>query len=91
MKEEKTTLLVQVQPNASQNKLVRLEDGVLHLKIAAPPVKGKANKELCKFLGDILGIGQSNITIVKGMTSKRKVIAIEGLTQGQLTEQFLKI
>ncbi len=85
MMEEKATIEVQVQPNASQNKVVRLDNGVWHLKIAAPPVKGKANQELSKFLSDILGVSKSSLRIVKGATSKRKVIAIEGLTPDQAT------
>ncbi len=85
MTEEKATIEVQVQPNASQNKVVRLDNGVWHLKIAAPPVKGKANQELSKFLSDILGVSQSRLKIVKGATSKRKVIVIAGLTTDQAT------
>jgi len=84
VKEEQATIVVQVQPNASQNKVARYEDGVLHLRIAAPPVKGKANRELIKFLSDILGIAKGNITIEKGLTSRRKVVAIEGITQEEV-------
>ena len=86
MKEEQATIVVQVQPNASQNRVARFEDGVLHLRIAAPPVKGKANRELLRFLSDILEISQTSLTIEKGLTSKRKVIAVTGLTQQQVTE-----
>ena len=86
MKEEQSKIMVQVQPNASQNGVTRFEDGVLHLRITAPPVKGKANWELIAFLSDILGVPKSNLTIEKGMTSKRKIVAIEGLAQQQVTE-----
>lgn len=88
MKEGQAIIVVQVQPNASQNKVARFKDGVLHLKIAAPPVKGKANQELIKFLSNILGVGKDNLTIEKGMTSQRKVIAINRLTQDQVMGQI---
>ncbi len=91
MKEEQATIVVQVQPNASQNKVVRFTNGIWYLRIAAPPVKGKANQELNKFLSDILGVNKSNLTIVKGMTSKRKVVAIKGLMQDQVTRQLKKL
>ena len=91
MKEEQTTIVVQVQPNASQNRVVRVEDGVWHLRIAAPPIKGKANYELIKVLSDILKVGKGNLTIEKGMTSKRKVIVIKGLTQNQVMGQLEKV
>ena len=59
-------------------------DGVLQLKIAAPPVKGKANQELIKFLSDIMGVAKGNLTIEKGATSRRKVISIQGLGQEEV-------
>ncbi len=91
MKEEQATIVVQVQPNASQNKLARFKGGVWHLRIAAPPIKGKANQELLKFLSDILGIGKDNLTITKGITGKRKVIVIKGLAQNQVMGQLEKV
>jgi len=90
VKEEQATIVVQVQPNASQSKVSRFEDGVLHLRIAAPPVKGKANRELIRFLSDILGVSKARLTIVRGKTSKRKVIAIEGLRQEEVMGRLEK-
>ena len=88
MKEEKTTIVVQVQPKSGQNKVTGFEDGVLHLKIAAPPAKGKANQELLRFMANILGIAKSNIAIEKGLTSRRKVIGIRGLTQEEVAREL---
>jgi len=88
--EEPVTLVVQVQPNATQNRVARFEDGVLHMRIAAPATKGKANHELLKFLSDILGVSRAHLTIEKGITSKKKRIAIIGLTQNQVTRQLEK-
>lgn len=86
MKEERARLTVQVQPNASVNRVVRFEEGVWHLRIAAPPVKGKANRELIKFLSDTLGVSKGSITIEKGHTSRRKVIMVEGVTDEMIGE-----
>ena len=91
VEKEQAKIMVRVQPNASQNKVARFEDGRLHLRIAAPPIKGKANQELLKFLSAILGIGKDNLTIEKGMTGKRKVVAIKRLTQNQVMEQLEKL
>ena len=88
MKEEHTTITVQVQPNASQNKVMRLEEGVWHLKIAAPPIKGKANQELIRFLSDVLEVSKADLTIEQGMSTKRKVIVVGGLTNKQLIEKL---
>lgn len=88
MKEKSTTIVVQVQPNARQNKVVRLGDGVLHLRIAAPATKGKANKELLKLLSGILGVPKTHVTIERGMISKKKTIVIQGLTQKEVATQL---
>ncbi|MGB2854691.1 MAG: DUF167 domain-containing protein, partial [Dehalococcoidia bacterium] len=83
MSQNQTNITVQIQPNAKRNEVLGFEDGVLRVKIAAPPVRGKANKELIDFLSGLLGVNKSSITIEKGVTSRRKVIAIEGLSQAQ--------
>ena len=71
---------MRVQPNAPKNEVVAFAGDILRIKVAAPPFRDKANKELIDFLSDVLGIGKSHITIIKGHTSHNKVIAIEGLT-----------
>ena len=85
---EQTRIVVRVQPNASQNEVLRFQDSVLYIKIAASPVKGRANQELIKFLSSIMGVGKSSLTIEKGVTAKRKVMSIDGLTQGQVMEKL---
>jgi uncharacterized protein (TIGR00251 family) len=91
LKEEKATIVVQVQPKSSRNRVTGFEDGVLHVKIAAPPVKGEANRELVRFLSDILGTAKSNITIEKGLTSRRKVVGISGMGQEEVAKQLGKL
>lgn len=88
MSQDQTRVTVQVQPNAKQNEVLAFEDGILHIKVAAPPVKGKANKELIAFLSQLFDISKSQVRIEKGETSRRKVIAIEGLSQTQILERL---
>ena len=89
--EKQVKIAVRVQPNARQNEILGFKDDMLHLKIAAPPVKGKANQELIKFLSEILGISKSNLVIEKGITERRKVIGIYGLTQSQVMERLARL
>ena len=91
MENEPVRIVVRVQTNANQNEVIRFKDGVLFIKIAALPIKGKANQELIKFLSDILGVSRSHLTIEKGMTSKRKVVGINGLTQNQVMGQLERL
>jgi len=91
VEEKQARIVVQVQPNASQNEVLRFKDGALHVRIAASPIKGKANQELVKFLSHILGISKSKLIIEKGMTSKRKVIGIDGATENQVMAQLARL
>ncbi len=79
---------VKVQPSAGRNEVTGLTNGVWKIKVSAPPDKGKANQELIEFLSDILGQKKDQITIVKGQTSHNKLIAIEGLTQAEITARL---
>lgn len=81
-------LSVKVTPNASHNEITGFTEGVLQLKVAAPPVKGKANRELTAFLSHTLGVSKSSISIVKGHTSRNKVIAIEGLSREEIMKRL---
>lgn len=74
VEEEPTRIVVRVQSNASHNQVLGFKDGALLVRIAAQPIKGKANQELIKFLSHILGVSKSSLTIEKGMAGKRKAI-----------------
>jgi uncharacterized protein (TIGR00251 family) len=54
-----------------------MADGTLKIKIAAPPEKGKANEELCRFLAAHYGIPRAAVTIVSGHTAPLKLVRIE--------------
>ena len=88
MKEKPARIEVHVHPGAKRNEIGRFDDGVWHLKIAAPPTEGKANKELIEFLSEILDISKSRITIEKGIRSHRKLITLQGLTEVDLLSYY---
>jgi hypothetical protein len=72
---------VLISPKASKNKIVGVHDGRLKIRIAAPPVDGKANLELIRFLACLLDIPTYDIEIVAGHTSKKKTLRITGVTK----------
>lgn len=82
-------IAVRVYPNSATNAVVGLIGGVLQMKVSAPPVKGKANEELIVFLSKMLGISKSQISIIRGLTTRNKVISIEGLTQEAVLRRLL--
>ncbi len=83
-----TRISVKVQPSAPRNEIVGFTGDVLRIKIAAPPERDKANKELIDFLSQTLDISKSRITIIKGHTSHNKVIAIQGFTGEELIKKL---
>jgi len=83
-----TNITILVQPSARRNEVLGFEDGVLKVKIAAPPVKGRANRELIEFLSQLLKVSKSSITLEKGATSRRKVISINGLSQAEVSKRL---
>jgi len=82
---------VEVQPNARQNAVVGSTGGVLKLKIAAPPVGGKANEALVRFLAELLGLPKSDLTIEKGLSGRHKTVTVRGLTQEQVDGSLARV
>ena len=78
-----------VYPNASRNEMAGFTDGVLRVKVSAPPSKGKANRELITFLSRLLGVGKDSVNILKGHTTRNKVVAIDDLSREEVMERLL--
>ena len=81
------TLSLKILPNSSKNELIK-NDNELKVKITAPPVDGKANKALIEFLSKTFKIPKSYFEIIRGETSKEKVILIKNIDK---TEELKKI
>ena len=75
-------LALKVTPGARKNEILGWEDDypqvgrVLKVKIAAPPVEGKANKEIVLFLAKALGVTKSSIEVVHGTSGRIKLVEI---------------
>lgn len=86
--EKMAVLTVRVQPNARENKLVGFKDGILQIRIAAPPVEGKANEALIKFLSGRLDVPKSRLSVKRGLSGRTKTILVSGLEQSQLEQRL---
>ena len=87
-------LAVKVTPNARKTDVIGwIQTGetgggeALRIKLKAPPVDGKANKELVAFLANTLGVPKNSITIVRGEKSRLKSVEIEGLREEAIRER----
>lgn len=70
-------LRVAVSPNARRTEVQGLHDGALRVRLAAPPVDGKANDALVAWLADALGLPRRAVQITHGASARRKLIAID--------------
>ncbi|NOY43928.1 MAG: YggU family protein [Deltaproteobacteria bacterium] len=72
-----------VQPRASKTSVVGPQGDAIKVRVAAPPVDGKANAELVRFLAKRLGVPRSAVEVVRGETGRRKTVRIAGLTPAE--------
>ena len=63
---------VKVTPRASKNAVIGRRGDSVAVKLTSPPIEGRANKDLIKFLAKLLGVAPSRVSIVKGETSEKK-------------------
>ncbi|MFC1935171.1 DUF167 domain-containing protein [Chloroflexota bacterium] len=80
-----------VQPGARRNEVVGLAVGVLRVRVTAPAQGGKANKALVELLADLLGVSRGRIRILRGHTSRDKVISVEGLDKEEALRRLLSV
>ncbi len=69
-------IAVQVQPNASASVVVGEIEGALKLKLKAPPVEGKANEALEKYLAKLFNVPKRDVSVTHGHTSRLKLLEI---------------
>lgn len=70
-------IAIRVQPNSSKDEILGWVEGVLRIRIKAPPENGRANESLVSLLASVSGIPKTQIRIIKGFTSRNKVIYIQ--------------
>ena len=79
---------LKVISNAPQSEVVRWSGGELTVKLAAPPVEGKANRELVKFLARLLGVSGRDVKVLRGDTSRHKTVSITGVSAADAQERI---
>lgn len=82
-------LTVRVTPRARKSEVGGiLEDGTIRIRIQEPPVEGKANRALVKFLSKILGVRKNRIEIVAGQKGLDKIVAVEAMTAEEVESRI---
>ena len=78
------TISLYVQPGAAKSEWAGIFDQSLKLRIKAKPVDGEANKAVCEFIADQLGVSKSSVSIGRGQTGRQKVVHVKGKSEDLL-------
>jgi uncharacterized protein len=73
-----------VQPRARRAEVVGERAGAIVIRVAEPPVDGKANAALCAFVAERAGVSRSRVEVVRGTTSRDKVVRVHGVDAAAL-------
>ena len=82
------TLAIKAIPNAPRHQVMGWLGDALKVKVHAPPVEGQANAALCEFLAETLGLPRRAVTVLRGDTSRQKIVRIDGLSLADLKSRL---
>ncbi len=88
MPDTATVIRVKVLPRSSMNRVSGIDDGIVKVKLTAPPVEGKANKALVQFIAKKLGKPKRDVEIVSGERSRLKSIKVQGISIEEVMERL---
>jgi uncharacterized protein len=69
---------VRLQPRARTNEILGEREGVLVVRVSAPPAQGRANDALCRLIAKRARVGLRRVSIVRGSGAREKVVRVEG-------------
>ena len=83
-----TVIAVKVVPRAAQDEIVGWLEGVLRVRVKAPPQDGRANRALEELLAAALGLKKNAVTVIGGAAAARKRVAIDGLVREEIVQRL---
>jgi uncharacterized protein (TIGR00251 family) len=84
-------LRVRAKPRARHTRIIGVQEGALVVSLAAPPHEGQANRELLRFLSDVLDVPLSRIELTAGASGKTKLIRVHAVDATQVERQLLAL
>jgi uncharacterized protein (TIGR00251 family) len=79
---------VRVQPRARGDEIAGERNGALLVRVVAPPVDGKANSAALKLIARRLGVASGRVSVVRGTSSRDKLIEVDGLDSEALRRKL---
>ncbi|MBK7685966.1 MAG: YggU family protein [Rhodocyclaceae bacterium] len=81
-------LTLHIQPAAKKTEIVGVHGDALKIRLAAPPVDGKANAALIKFIAAQLGVSKNSVTLISGDTARAKRLRVVGVDMSAVRQQL---
>lgn len=81
---ESARIAVRLIPRARVNEIAGRRDGVLLVRVTAPPEGGRANAALCRVIAKRVGVGIRSVSVVRGASSRQKVVQVDGIRAADL-------
>jgi uncharacterized protein (TIGR00251 family) len=78
-------IAVRLQPRARTSEILGERDGVLVVRVSAPPAEGQANDALCRLIAKQARVGVRRVSISRGARAREKVVRIEGVDPEHLS------
>ena len=85
---ESCTIKVRVQPKSSRNQVDGFQDGALRVRVTAAPTEGQANAAVIALLAKTLGVSKSRLGIIRGYSSRDKVVSVDTLTDQEVRRKL---
>ena len=82
---------IKLKPGAGREKIVSIGEREVCISVTAPPAEGKANKALVKFLSRTLDLPKSALEIIRGETSRIKLVKIAGMTKEEAMRKIREV
>ncbi len=79
---------MRVQPRARGDEIAGERNGALLVRVVAPPVDGKANSAALKLIARRLGVASGRVSVVRGTSSRDKLIEVDGLDSEALRRKL---
>jgi hypothetical protein len=83
-----TYIAVRITPRARASELAGERDGVLLVRVRAPPTDGRANAELCRLIAKHAGVGVRNVAVARGASAREKLVHVEGIDEQELKRRL---
>jgi len=85
---ESCTIKIRVQPKSSRNQVDGFQDGALRVRVTAAPTEGQANAAVIAILAKTLGVSKSRLEIIRGYSSRDKVVSVDTLTEQEVQRKI---